>query len=86
MRCSPILSSSLNQCASNSTYENNVKRYTSHEQIMFGVEGMDGELQGIIGKSMPEIDSLEAVQLDRDPISLATAEPKPLQVKELAAD
>jgi hypothetical protein len=35
---------------------------------------------------MPEIDSLEAVQLDREPISLQTAEPKPPQSKELAAD
>jgi hypothetical protein len=62
------------------------RRGKYHEQIMNGVEGIDGELHGIIGESMPEIESLEAVQLDRDPISSPTAKPKPLQSKELAAD
>jgi hypothetical protein len=31
-----------------------------------------------------EIDSLEAVQLDREPMSLLAAEPKPLKLKEIA--
>jgi len=57
------------------------RRGRSHDQIMLGVAGMYGDLHGIIGKSMPEIESLEAVQLDRDSISLPKAELKPLQLK-----
>jgi hypothetical protein len=38
------------------------RRGKYHEQIMNGVEGMRGELHGIVGESMPEIDSLEEVQ------------------------
>jgi hypothetical protein len=62
------------------------RRGKYHDQIMNGVEGMRGEFHGIVGESMPEIEDLEAVQVDREPISLPTAEPKPLQPKELAAD
>jgi hypothetical protein len=62
------------------------RRAKYHEQIMFGIEGMRGELHGIVGESMPEIDGLEAPDSDGETISLATAKPVPLQSKELAAD
>jgi hypothetical protein len=62
------------------------RREKCHEQIMFGVESMDGDLQGIVGESMREAQSPEAEQVDCEPISLPTAEPKPLKLKELAAD
>jgi hypothetical protein len=61
------------------------RRAKYHDQIMIGVEGMGGELQGIVGESMPEIESLEGVELDCEPISLPTAELTPQQPKELAA-
>jgi hypothetical protein len=53
---------------------------------VIGVEGMGGELDGIVGESMAEIDSLEAVELDREQISLPIAELTPLRSKELAAN
>jgi hypothetical protein len=61
------------------------RREKYHEQIMFGVHSMGRDLQGIVGEAMPEIESLEAVQLG-EPISLPAAESKSLQLKELAAD
>jgi hypothetical protein len=47
---------------------------------------MRGELHGIVGESMLDIEDMEEVRLDGDPISLPIAEPKPLQLNELAAD
>jgi hypothetical protein len=62
------------------------RRAKSHALITLGAAGMYGDLHGIVGKSMPEIESLEAVQLDGDLISLPNAEPEPLQLKEVTAD
>jgi hypothetical protein len=62
------------------------RRAKYHEQIMFGVAGMHGELQGIVGESMPEIDGLEGAELEGDSVSLPTVEAEPLQLKPLAAD
>jgi hypothetical protein len=58
------------------------RRAKCHELIMLGVAGMYGDLQGILGKSMPEIESLEVEQLDGDSISLPNAEPEPLQLNQ----
>lgn len=55
------------------------RRAKSHQLIILGAAGMYGDLHGILGKSMPEIESLEAVQLESNSISLPDAEPEPLQ-------
>jgi hypothetical protein len=51
---------------------------------MFGAQSMGGDRQGIVGESM-RAESLEAVQLDRQPIILSAVEPKPLELKGLVA-
>jgi len=58
------------------------RRGRSHELIMLGAAGMYGDLQGILGKTMPEIEGLEAQDLDSDPTSLPITEPEPLQLKQ----
>jgi hypothetical protein len=55
------------------------RRAKSHDLIMLGAAGMYGDLQGILGKTMPEIEGLEAQDLDDDPLSLPIAEPAQLQ-------
>jgi hypothetical protein len=58
------------------------RRVRSHELILLGAAGMYGDLQGILGKTMPQIEGLEALHLDGDPQRLPIAEPEPLQLNQ----
>ena len=58
------------------------RRVRSHELILLGAAGMYGDLQGILGKTMPQIEGLEALHLDNDPLSLPIAEPEQLQLNQ----
>jgi len=58
------------------------RRVKSHELILLGAGGMYGDLQGILGKTMPQIEGLEALQLDSDPLSLSITKPEQLQVNQ----
>jgi hypothetical protein len=49
---------------------------------MLGAAGMYGDLQGILGKTMPEIEGLEPQDLDSDSLSLPIAEPAQLQLNQ----
>jgi hypothetical protein len=58
------------------------RRGRSHELIMVGAAGMYGDLHGILGKIMPEIEGLEAPHVDSESMNLPIAEPEPLQLKQ----
>jgi hypothetical protein len=58
------------------------RRVRSHELILLGAAGMYGDLQGILGKTMPQIEGLEALHLDSDSLSLPITEPEPLQLNQ----
>jgi hypothetical protein len=47
------------------------RREKAHELILSGMAGLYGDLHGILGKSMPEIEGLEASQIEAPVVSAA---------------